>query len=173
MLAGRYRCLWLLWDSAGNGTMLFSPQQSSLARETLWLCGTDFAVKQTQDLSTWSWGVVCECEPLETKLYGDSPRPVSRNTPICEEKEQKENAFLFHRAWKAQKASPDTAQLEGSDFWKLRQERNNKINTRNGEEYLEKEMWIFYWFSIFRQDFHSGDYQYSIYKIVWFPFKGF
>lgn len=79
-------------------------------REILCLCGTDFAVKQTRDLSKWSWGVVCECEPLETKTYGDSPWPVSRNTCISEEKEQKE---------KKAKYFPLPQSLEGTegDIW--------------------------------------------------------
>lgn len=144
----------------------------------------DWVCSKTQDLSKRSWGVVCKCEPLETKFYGDSPGPVSRNTPICEEKEQKE---------KKAKCFPLPQGLEGTEgttwhctawrtsflktAWLHRSGRGkrkiNERNTRNGEEYLEKEMWLFYWFTIFRQNFHSGDYQYNIHKIVSFPFEGF
>lgn len=57
VLPGRYRCLWLLWDITRGVSTLFSLQQSSLCREILWLCGSDFAVKQTQDLLPQrSWG---------------------------------------------------------------------------------------------------------------------
>lgn len=184
MLPGRYRCLWLLWDSTGDGTVLFSLQQSSLGRETLWLCGTDFAVKQTQDLSKRSWGVVCECEPLETKLYGDSPWPVSRNTPICEEKEQKE---------KKAKCFPLPQGLEGTEgttwhctawrisflktAWLHRSGRGkrkiNEINTRNGEEYLEKQMWLFYWFPSLGRTFTVVTTSITYIKLFHFLLKDF
>lgn len=50
---------------------VFTAAIFSLGEEILRLCGTDFAVKQTQDLRKESWGV-CGCEPLEAKIYGDS-----------------------------------------------------------------------------------------------------